>query len=64
MMKNKVVDNHQSKTPSKVNLHGEFIYVLALGYIQLEHSDSAVYMQHHANLHGLKSGHCSTWILA
>ena len=64
MMKNKVVDNHQSKTLSKVKLHEEFIYVLSLISNRLGHTDSAVNIQHHANLHGIKSGHCSTCISA
>ena len=63
MMVNKVVDNNKSKTLSKVKMHSEFIYVLYSGCNGLEHSDSVVPLQTHANLHGAKSDHRCRHIL-
>ena len=48
-MVDKVVDNDDSKTLSKVEMHGEFIYAIYNGYNWQEHSDSAVDLHMHAN---------------
>ena len=43
MMIDKVVDNNESKTLSKVKqLHGEFIFATFIGWNGPEHSDSAL----------------------
>ena len=54
MMVDKVVDNNESKTPSKVKMHGEFKYATRSGCNCLEHTHSVVDMQSHAILHGAK----------
>ena len=48
-MVDKVVDNNDSKTLSKVKVHGEFIYAIYNGYNLQEHGDSAVDLQMHTN---------------
>ena len=48
-MVDKVVGNNESKTLSKVKLHGEFIFDTYNGYNGQEHIDSAVDLQMHAN---------------
>ena len=51
-MVGKVVDNNQSKTLSKVEMHGEFIFAIYNGYNDQEQSDSQVELHMHANQHG------------
>ena len=41
-MVDKVVDNNTSKTLSKAEFHGEFIYAIRMGCNGPEHTDSAV----------------------
>ena len=50
MMVDKVVDNNESKTLSKVKLHGEFIFSTLIGQNGAEHSDSAVPYAKHAEI--------------
>ena len=50
MMVDKVVDNNESKTLSKIKLHGEFIYATLIGQNGPEHSDSAVPYAKHAEI--------------
>ena len=48
MMVDKVVDNNESKTLSKLKLHGEFIYATLIGQNGPEHTNSAVLYAKHA----------------
>ena len=50
MMVDKVVDNNESKTQSKVNLHGEFIFRTLIGQNVTKYSDSAVLYAKHAEI--------------
>ena len=48
MMGDKVVDNNEGKTLSKVKLHNKFIFVTYTGWNGAEHTDYTVVIAMHA----------------